>query len=77
MNFSAEKSSRKWPFGWFGRTVAARVTAVVAVALLAMPVEPAAARRAGHDVWGEISGVTLAGEWRGDEKLVPEKWLKQ
>ncbi|MGJ4933600.1 DUF3732 domain-containing protein [Bradyrhizobium sp. HKCCYLRH3083] len=32
---------------------------------------------AGHDVWGEISGVTLAGEWRGDEKLVPDKWLKQ
>jgi uncharacterized protein DUF3732 len=32
---------------------------------------------AGHDVWGEINGVTLAGEWRGDEKLVPDKWLKQ
>jgi hypothetical protein len=32
---------------------------------------------AGRDVWGEISGVTLAGEWRGNEKLVPEEWLKQ
>lgn len=32
---------------------------------------------AGHDVWGEISGVTLAREWRGNEKLVPDKWLKQ
>jgi hypothetical protein len=30
---------------------------------------------AGNDVWGEIEGVTLACEWRGSEKLVPEEWL--
>lgn len=30
---------------------------------------------AGADVWGEIDGVTLAQEWRGDEKLVPPEWL--
>lgn len=32
---------------------------------------------AGPDVWGEIDGVTLAGEWRNHEKLVPEAWLNQ
>jgi len=31
---------------------------------------------AGPDVWGEIQGVTLACEWRGPEKLVPEDWLR-
>lgn len=30
---------------------------------------------AGPDVWGEIEGVTLADEWRGDKKLVPLGWL--
>ncbi|TPK97637.1 MULTISPECIES: DUF3732 domain-containing protein [unclassified Mesorhizobium] len=30
---------------------------------------------AGDDVWGEIEGVVLAQEWRGDEKLVPPHWL--
>lgn len=30
---------------------------------------------AGPDVWGEIEGVTLAGEWLGDEKLVPLDWI--
>lgn len=30
---------------------------------------------AGNDVWGGIGGVTLAQEWRGDEKLVPLDWL--
>jgi hypothetical protein len=30
---------------------------------------------AGADVWGEIEGVTLAEEWRGDIKLVPQHWL--
>jgi hypothetical protein len=29
---------------------------------------------AGADVWGDIDGVTLAQEWRGDEKLVPPEW---
>jgi hypothetical protein len=30
---------------------------------------------AGPDVWGEIPGVTLIQEWRGDDKLVPLGWL--
>lgn len=30
---------------------------------------------AGADVWGEIAGVSLAQEWRGDQKLVPPEWL--
>jgi uncharacterized protein DUF3732 len=30
---------------------------------------------AGDDVWGEIEGVVLAQEWRGNEKLVPPEWL--
>ncbi len=30
---------------------------------------------AGPDVWGEIDGVTLTAEWRGDEKLVPLHWI--
>ena len=30
---------------------------------------------AGPDVWGEIPGVTLVEEWRGDAALVPPKWL--
>lgn len=29
---------------------------------------------AGPEVWGEIEGVTLVEEWRGDEKLVPVVW---
>jgi hypothetical protein len=30
---------------------------------------------AGPDVWGEIPGVTLIQEWRGEEKLVPLDWI--
>jgi Protein of unknown function (DUF3732) len=30
---------------------------------------------AGPDVWGEIEGVSLAQEWRGDSKLIPPEWL--
>jgi len=30
---------------------------------------------AGPDVWGEIPGVALTEEWRGDEALVPPHWL--
>ena len=30
---------------------------------------------AGPDVWGEIEGVTLIEEWRGDNKLVPLHWI--
>jgi hypothetical protein len=32
---------------------------------------------AGPDVWGEIDGVALAEEWRGDLKLVPPEWLEE
>jgi hypothetical protein len=31
---------------------------------------------AGADVWGEIEGVTLAEEWRDENKLVPVEWLR-
>jgi hypothetical protein len=30
---------------------------------------------AGPDVWGDIEGVSLAEEWRGDHKLVPPDWI--
>jgi hypothetical protein len=30
---------------------------------------------AGPDVWGDIPGVTLIEEWRGDDKLVPLDWV--
>ncbi|MGB3042234.1 MAG: DUF3732 domain-containing protein [Xanthobacteraceae bacterium] len=30
---------------------------------------------AGPDVWGDIPGVTLIQEWRGDDKLVPLHWV--
>ncbi len=30
---------------------------------------------AGQDVWGDIPGVALIQEWRGDDKLVPLDWL--
>jgi hypothetical protein len=56
MNFSAEKSSRKWRFGAFGRTGAAMVTVAVA-ALLVGPADPAMARRANPDIWGDLFGV--------------------
>jgi hypothetical protein len=55
MNFSAEKSSRKWPCGAFGRTAAALVTVAVA-ALVVAPADPAMARRASHDFWGDLFG---------------------
>lgn len=29
----------------------------------------------GPDVWGDIPGVTLAQEWRNNDKLVPSAWL--
>ena len=30
---------------------------------------------AGSEVWGNLEGVTLVGEWRGKHKLVPIEWL--
>jgi hypothetical protein len=44
MNFSAEKASRKWSFGAFGRLGAAMVTAA-ALLPLGMPIEPALAAK--------------------------------
>jgi hypothetical protein len=32
---------------------------------------------AGADVWGEINGVTLMHQWRGDDKLVPADWISR
>src|SRR5713226_9162281 len=57
MNCSAEKSSRKWPCGAFGRIGAAMVTVAVAVAvLLCAPAAPALARKASQDIWGDLFG---------------------
>jgi hypothetical protein len=55
MNFSAEKSSRKWPCGPFGSTGAAMVT-VAAALLLCLSTDPAAARKSALDPWGELFG---------------------
>ncbi|QWG12013.1 extensin family protein [Bradyrhizobium sediminis] len=56
MNCSAEKSSRKWPYGVFGGKEAAMVTVAAVLLLLGAPVEPAAARKAGQDPWGDLFG---------------------
>ena len=45
MNFSAEKASRKWAYGAFGRSGAAMVTVAAAWLLLGAPAEPAVAAR--------------------------------
>src|SRR5258705_13726200 len=55
MNFSVEKSSRKWPCGAFGRSGAAMVT-VAAALLLCLSTDPAAARKSAHDPWGDLFG---------------------
>ena len=56
MNCSAEKASRKWAYGAFGRTAAAMVT-VAAVALLGALPEPAAAARGARPApWGDLFG---------------------
>ncbi|WP_213289324.1 extensin family protein [Bradyrhizobium sp. sGM-13] len=48
MNFTAQKASRKWANGAFGRIAAAMVTAAAAALLIGMPVEPAWAAKASH-----------------------------
>ncbi|MEH2536965.1 extensin family protein [Bradyrhizobium sp. AZCC 1708] len=48
MNFTAQKASRKWANGTFGRIAAAMVTAAAAALLIGMPVEPAWAAKASH-----------------------------
>jgi len=56
MNCSAEKASRKWAYGAFGRTAAAMVT-VVAVALLGASSGPAMAARGTRPApWGDLFG---------------------
>src|SRR5882672_6116494 len=55
MNFSAEKSSRKWPCSRFGQAGAAMVT-VAAGLLLCLSTDPAAARKSALDPWGELFG---------------------
>jgi hypothetical protein len=60
MNISAEKASRKWPCGSFGRTAAAMVTAMAALLMLCAQADPAAAaRRPGawsQGPWGDLFG---------------------
>ena len=57
MNCSAEKASRKWANGAFGRTGAAMVTAASVVLLLGMQAEPAAAARKSFPVpWDDLFG---------------------
>ena len=56
MNCSAEKASRKWAYGAFGRTAAAMVT-VAAVALLGALPEPASAARGTRPApWADLFG---------------------
>jgi hypothetical protein len=55
MNFSAEKATRKWPYGAVGRGRAAMATAVAAWLVLCMPIDQAAAaRRTIHWPWSGL-----------------------
>jgi hypothetical protein len=57
MNSSAEKASRKWVSGAFGRSTAAMVTVAAVVLMLGMQAEPAAAaRRSAFTPWGDLFG---------------------
>src|SRR5882757_1935129 len=57
MNCSAEKASRKWANGAFGRTAAAMGTVAAAILMLGMQAEPAAAaRRPWPAPWGDLFG---------------------
>ncbi len=57
MNSSAEKASRKWASGAFGRSTAAMVTVAAVVLTLGMQAEPAAAsRRPAATLWGDLFG---------------------
>jgi hypothetical protein len=57
MNSSAQKASRKWPYSGFGSAAAAiMVTAVTALMLLCVQIEPAAARRHSQNLWGDLFG---------------------
>ncbi|UPJ47362.1 extensin family protein [Bradyrhizobium sp. 200] len=55
MNFTAQKASRKWANGAFGRIGAAMVTVAAAAMLIGMPVEPAwAAKRSRAAPWDDL-----------------------
>lgn len=61
MNCSAEKASRKWAYGAFGRTAAAMVTAAAGLLLLGLLLgllcEPALAAKASRpSLWGDLFG---------------------
>ncbi|MET3844292.1 hypothetical protein ABIE49_006370 [Bradyrhizobium sp. OAE829] len=58
MNCSAEKASRKWAFGAFGRTAAAMVTVAVGLLLPGVFCEPALAAKASRSTpWGDLFGI--------------------
>ncbi|WOH53476.1 extensin family protein [Bradyrhizobium sp. sBnM-33] len=55
MNFTAQKASRKWANGAFGRIAAAMVTVAAAALLIGMPVEPAWAAKASRAApWDDL-----------------------
>ena len=56
MNCSAEKASRKWAYGAFGRTAAALVTAAAVTLLAVLPGPAVAARGARPAPWGDLFG---------------------
>ena len=56
MNCSAEKASRKWAIGAFGRIRTAMVTVAVLALLGMQAVSPAAARRPVLSPWGDLFG---------------------
>ena len=60
MNCSAEKASRKWAFGAFGRTAAAMVTVAAGLVLADLLCEPALAARGSRAApapWGDLFGM--------------------
>ena len=58
MNSSAEKASRKWANGAFGRSAAAMVTVAAALLWLGVLAGPAsAARRPASSPWGDLFGL--------------------
>jgi hypothetical protein len=58
MNFSAEKASRKWANGAFGRNPAAMVTVAAALLLLGAPLGPVQASKGVRPMpWGDLFGM--------------------
>jgi hypothetical protein len=55
MNFSAQKASRKWAYGAFGRIEVAMVTVAAVALLLGMPTGPAVAAKASRPApWADL-----------------------